>query len=236
MIETDIEEIMANQFLSLSLFLMLLSFFIVMNSVSAYEEKREAKVLKSIVLAFSNNEIEELSKAPEDTPNPIGSYNLGTTLDEVEGLFHSTISGFEMSRNRLGTVMHVRLPIAKFENAINMPANFSMTMGDGLKGSFIKTLVTILRAEERGQPYRIDMILNVEDDPIDLLKVNTIEFDKELYRVSSLSEQLQSNGVPTNMLSSGLVKGKPGYLDLYIHKYKPFKFPETQDANKGRGN
>ncbi len=221
-------EDMANQFLSLSLFLMLLSFFIVMNSVSSYEEKREQKVLRSVALAFSNNKVDDFNGAPDDTPNPLASINSGDTLTEIEGLFSATISGFEMSKNRLGTVMHVKLPIAKFENALDMSGGYSPDIGDGKRGSFVKTLVTLLRAEGRGAPFRIDMILNTEDDPAEMIVTNSDEFDKRLSRVSALGEGLENRGIPTKMLSVGLVKGTGGYIDLYFHKYKPFDFPELQ--------
>lgn len=225
---------MANQFLSLSLFLMLLSFFIVMNSVSSTEEQREKKVLNSVALAFSNNEIEELNLAPEEEPNALASINKGDTLTEIEGLFGATISGFEASKNRLGTVMHVKLPIAKFENALDMSGGYSMDVKDGARGSFVKTLITLLRAEERGKPFRIDMILNTESDPVDMMGSNADEFDKNLRRVSALSEGLEERGIPINMMSAGLMKGQSGYLDLYFHKYTPFDFPddptETQES------
>lgn len=225
---------MANQFLSLSLFLMLLSFFIVMNSVSSYEKEREQTVLNSVALAFSNNKVEEFNGAPEEEENPLASINQGDTLTEVEGLFSATISGFEVSKNRLGTVMHVKLPIAKFENALNMSGSYDIDIGDGNKGSFVKTLITLLRAEQSGKPFRIDMILNTEMDPIDMIGTNADEFDENLRRVSVLSEGLEQRGIPTKMLSSGLVKGTAGYIDLYFHKYTPFDFPDFE-GNKQEG-
>ena len=48
---------MANQFLSLSMFLMLLSFFIVLNSMSTFEkEVAVPAVLNSLSMAFSKQE------------------------------------------------------------------------------------------------------------------------------------------------------------------------------------
>ena len=48
---------MANQFLSLSLFLMLLSFFIVLNSMSDFEKQTAVPaVLNSLSLAFSSRD------------------------------------------------------------------------------------------------------------------------------------------------------------------------------------
>ncbi|MGH1455671.1 MAG: hypothetical protein ACRBDI_02730 [Alphaproteobacteria bacterium] len=214
---------MANQFLSLSLFLMLLSFFIVMNSVSGYEEEKEKSVLNSIALAFSNNKVEGLNGAPSEISTPRMSINQGETLVEIEGLFDASISGFEATKNRLGTVMHVRTPIAKFENALDSGGSFNTDMNLGEKGSFTKTLVTLLRSEERGQPFRIDMILNTEQDPIELHFENNDDFMKYLYRVTALSNRLEQQGVPIKMMSAGLVKGEVGYIDLYFHKYKPFK-------------
>lgn len=218
---------------------MLLSFFIVMNSMSSYEEKKETKVLNSLALAFSNEIAPIQNAAPVDTPTPRASINQGDTLDEIEGLFNATMSGFEITKNRLGTVMHVRTPIARFENALDGAGAFETDMELGEQGSFAKTLITLMRSEKRGQPFRLDMILNTENDPLTSSKSDDPGIQESRRRVTDLSENLENQGVPTKMLSAGLVRGQQGYIDLYFHKYKPFTFDNEKDeeseANNGEG-
>ena len=47
-----------------------------------------------------------------------------------------------------------------------------------------------------------------------------------MVRVSLLAGHLERKGLPKKMMSVGLVKGKPGYIDLYFYRYKPLNVPD----------
>ncbi len=211
---------MANQFLSLALFLMLLSFFIVMNGMSNFEESKSVPVMNSIALAFSSGSINN-SRAPFDEKNNQLSMGSGDTLESLEGLFNTYIAGFDVSRNRLGTVMHVQTSVAQFKNAISV---FELAYDDiniGDKGAFILTMVTLLRSAQEGVPYRVDIVVNIPKTPTIFQKQNPDEFIKNLKLVSGFAQALEKAGMPNKMLSAGLAKGKAGFVDLYFYKYKP---------------
>lgn len=219
---------MANQFLALSLFLMLLSFFIVLNSVSNFERQNAVPaVLNSLLLTFSSQE-RSIESRPAPKPSEYEDQRKGDTINAVEGLFNANIAGFEASRNRLGTVLHVNLPMQRFENAVDA-AYFSQfdASEEGEEQSFILTLVTVLRSAERGDPYRVDMVYNIPDDPVVLYETDPNAFWGALKRASDLAENLEERGMPKKMMSIGLQKGKIGYIDLYFYKYAPFVFPEN---------
>ena len=74
---------MANQFLSLSLFIMLLSFFIILNSLSSYEDVKSKPVLNSISMAFSKDTPDPIL-APNTVESPIESNNEGDSLDKLK--------------------------------------------------------------------------------------------------------------------------------------------------------
>ncbi len=221
---------MANQFLSLALFLMLLSFFIVMNAVSSFERDKTSPVMDSLALAFSNRVIER-KMAPFDDPSARSSVDMGDTLEELEGLFNAHIAGFEASRNRLGTVMHVRTSVGQFENAIDMVDVDYNNDAIGTKGSFAQTLVTLMRSKERGKSYRMDMLLNIPKEPASFENEQPEEFVASLKRVSSFATSLEAVGMPKKMLSVGLIKGDDGFIDLYFYRYKPFNIYEKIKAS-----
>ena len=219
---------MANQFLALSLFLMLLSFFIVLNSVSNFERQNAVPaVMNSLLLTFSSQE-RKVEPRPAPKPSEYEDQRKGDTINAVEGLFNAHIAGFEASRNRLGTVLHVSLPMQRFENAVDA-AYFSEfdASESGEEQSFILTLVTVLRSAERGDPYRIDMVYNIPEDPVILKETDPNAFWAALKRASDLAENLEERGLPRKMMSVGLQKGQIGYIDLYFYKYAPFVFPEN---------
>ncbi|MGH1375729.1 MAG: hypothetical protein ACRBCK_05195 [Alphaproteobacteria bacterium] len=213
---------MANQFLSLSLFLMLLSFFIVLNAISSFEEVKSQPVLNSLSLAFSQEAVKEDLQSPSQEVNPRAVENEGDTLDKIEGLFQGHIAGFDATKNRLGTVMHVRVPIIEFESAIDVSELDFLSSDQQGRGSFAQTIVTVLRSGQNNNPYRIDMLLNIPQDPATQMQRNPGEFRAELKRVSGYANILQENGLPKKTITIGLTQGDSGYIDLYFRRYEPF--------------
>ncbi len=223
---------MANQFLSLALFLMLLSFFIVLNSMSTFEDDAAVPaVLNSLSLAFSghDNQFPEgyVNIGPSSTPTQhVDGGGEGDTLETIEGLFNANLAGFKAKRNRLGTVMHVSLPIKDFERAIKKASLGSPQGGDADHMTFSQTMITLLRSAKKGKAYRIDMVYNQENEPTVLLRASPDSFKEALIRVSALASYLERKGMPKKMVSIGLAKGKPGILDLYFYRYKPLAVPD----------
>lgn len=216
---------MANQFLSLSLFLMLLSFFIVLNSVSEFEQSKAEPILNSLSLAFASK-ITQKPVAPLKIDvadeSILDNKREGDTLEELEGLFNAHISGFTAKRNRFGTVMHVSLPITRFESAMEFSSYNENLLNAGPRGAFLPTLITVLRASENGKQYRVDMILNTSSDPAVLDHENQPAFLRDMRRVTNIADTLEQKGLPKKMISTGLKQGKEGMLDVYFYLYKPF--------------
>ena len=221
---------MANQFLSLSLFLMLLSFFIVINSMSTFEQETAVPaVLNSLSLAFSRDQkyIKEYIRGPSAIPSPYeGGKGEGDTLETIEGLFNANIAGFTAKKNRLGTVMHVALPINDFERIVKTATVEAPQGGDADPMTFSQTMITLLRSAQGGKPYRLDMVYNQENDPMVLLRGAPDTFRDNLIRVSALAGYLERKGMPKKMMSVGLNKGKPGNIDLFFYRYKPLAVPD----------
>lgn len=230
---------MANQFLALSLFLMLLSFFIVMNAVSGYEDTKTQPVMRSISLAFSNEEYVE-DFGPSDEPTIIMNVGSGDTLSTVKGLFEGHISNIQVTKNRLGTVMHIRVPVLSFKRAILMPRlnnSEQAKLSNMGEGSFLQTLVTLLRAEENNMPYRVDMILEVAYKPDSVKQENLKQANRDLKVVAGFASKLEDYGLPKHFLSAGLMKGDSGYISLYFRSYVPYSpVSETYDADEESSN
>lgn len=223
---------MVNQFLSLSLFLMLLSFFIVLNSMSDFEEQTAVPaVLNSLNLAFSGQEQvvqgSHMTLGPSAVPSPYEEgKGEGDTLETLDGLFNAHLAGFQSKKNRLGTVMHVSLPMKEFERSVKESSIEASQGGDISPVSFSQTMVTLLRSAKSGIPYRMDMVYNLEKDPLDLSRGAPDIFKSALGRVTALAEALERKGMPKKMMSAGLVKGKADSIDLYFYRYKPLAVPD----------
>lgn len=207
---------MANQFLSLSLFIMLLSFFIILNAVSTFESVKSRPVLNSISLTFSSDEVEKERNKPSNFVEANSrTEKQATTLDKLEGLFDANIVGVKIRKNRLGTVMQIRMGFDEFSRAVELPAQAT--------GSFVPTLVSLIRTRDGAIPYRMDMILNVDPKRIEKADQGDLSGILSARRnITRLSQKLESKGVEKKLMSAGLGPGEDGMVDIVFRRYEAF--------------
>lgn len=230
---------MANQFLGLALFIMLLSFFIVLNTLSNYEDMKSRPVLNSIAVAFSSKEIGDGEK-PSYEESVKQSFKKGTALDNINGLFEAQVTGVESKQNRFGTKMHVRVPLRQFEKAViqsaQTPGDTSAVPGiSSGNGFFMPTLISLLQAEETAVPYRMDMLVNVPDAPSRMQNEQPSSLKTPLEQAGMLAQILERAGLPKKLYSAGLAQGKTGYIDIYFRRYEPFDPLGNRGDGEGEG-
>ena len=213
---------MANQFLALSLFIMLLSFFIILNALSSYEETKAKPVLNSLSMTFSNNATVEIL-SPNVVEAPEHETNEGDTLSKLESLFNAHITGVEVTKNSLGTTMRVRMPFARFESSLMEPVRDGDPSEQrlGAAGTFLPTLVSLVQTRETGLPYRMDMVLNVEGRPAKLVREKPASFRRNLQKIALVAKKLEVNGLEKKLVSSGLADGEENMVDVYFAPYVP---------------
>ncbi len=212
---------MANQFLALSLFIMLLSFFIILNALSNFQEIKSRPVLNSLAAAFSNDEPKEVF-APSTVQSIQQSIQEGDTLDKLEQVFNAHITGVKIQKNRLGTMMHISMPLKQFESSLLAPARNRAFSSDrlGEPGSFVSTLISLMQTKETDIPYRMDMILNTKRDPAAALTNSSEEIRQDMRKISILSKKLEDSGLEKKLLSAGLERGEVGMIDIYFSRYE----------------
>ena len=204
---------MANQFLAFALFVMLLSFFIILNSMSNFEIVKAREVLSSISVAFSTEAVpEELS--PNIAADPVESAQEGSTLDKLKSLFETQISGVDVKKNRLGTTMHLRMDLDLFDQQFSSKNSLAA-------GELTPTLVSLLGAEDE-VPYSMEMLINLADNPAAIQNDDPEEVTKNIRRVSGYAQAIEEIGLPKKYLSAGLGSGPAGTIDLFFRRYQPF--------------
>lgn len=223
---------MANQFLGLSLFIMLLAFFIILNSISTYEDTKSRPVLNSLIVAFSNRDpVDVLPPGPMVQESQTTS--LGSTLDKLEALFISQISAADTRQNRLGTIMYVRAPFDDFRDAVLSSLSGAPPPPknplDEQKIDLLPMLVSLL--ETQGDvPYKMDMILNIEKEPSELLSESPEEFAVHNNAVSSIARKITEAGLPTRQITAGIQNGDAGFVNLVFRRYEPFNPLQTVEV------
>ncbi|MCC6598353.1 MAG: hypothetical protein IT559_06155 [Alphaproteobacteria bacterium] len=222
---------MVNQFLALSLFIVLLCFFIVLNSISTFEIAKARPVLDSLGLAFRTENADPLHGMRESIPlaqnqDTQNAMSKGSTVQRVEGFFSSQIEGVETKQNRLGTELAVRLAFKDFEKEINE----ELTPGTESK-RFLPMLVSLLDTQQMQgvEPYRMDMVLETKEKPY------SAEGEKASAALVSIAGRLETAGIPARLMGAGLSAGEAGMLTLYFRRHEPFH-PEGMVADTGQKN
>jgi hypothetical protein len=213
---------MANQFLGLSMFIMLLSFFIILNAISDFDPKKAAPVLNSLSTAFSVED--EMLVDIADEASERDSDSKGTTLDKIQGLFAAHITGQESKQNRLGTVLRIRMPFDEFEkevsSSLSRSAQNNAALTQGTKGFFLSTLVSLVDTKAGNDPYKMDMVVYYGAALDDASSTRLAK------KISAIASKIERAGLPRKMLSSGLseetMDNADGMIDLYFRPYHPF--------------
>lgn len=218
----------ASQIMGLSLFIMLLAFFIVLNAISTYEETKARPVMDSINYAFAARVMQEnVNQRPSVTQSEDVSVNEGNTLERMKALFTSQIPSHEAVVSQRKGVMHIRLDFADFEAAVLAVGQRENLHQDNdsarfLKGFFLPTLVALMKSGTTGATYRMDMVLNIADDPAALQNEQPQQLSAIMKRLGRMAEKIEATGLDTKLMSIGLQKGMDGKIELLFRPHIPF--------------
>ena len=211
----DCEARMGSSFLNLSLFIMLLSFFIVMNSVSSYETTKISPVIDSIEMAFGSKLEEEKLAKPSEAPNTIPENKSGDTLIEMEGVFAAHIKDYQLNKNRLGNVMTIDVSVEKFETVLRdidvMRSGEEVTRSE----SFVPTLISLIDASQTRVPYRMDMFVQTQKDA-DLTNKTA-----KIKQAARFGQALELAGMERKLISAGVRTGEDGLMTIVFRRYEP---------------
>lgn len=221
---------MGQQYLGLSLFIILLCFFIVLNSLSSFETSKAQKAVQSVQFAFSGKTEEQEGALPSVRMTPTQSLEEGDALDKLKALFSAQIKSFKVSTNRLGTEMMVRLPVAEFDAALRSASDAGFTEESAFKkkgGAFLPTLVSLLETAQTEVPYRMDILLNIPENPATMSVDNSDRAQKILKQTAEFSRRLETAGMPRKLVSTGVAQSRKDhafdesgeYIELYFRRY-----------------
>lgn len=233
---------MAQQYLALSLFIILLSFFMLLTRLSDYESTKSQDVLESLEMAFAG-------RASGDTIQPsarediMQTYQKGDALDQIKALFSAQIPNIDIQKNRLGTQMYVRLPLAEFETSLNAVVKADLggeEQTDG--GRFLPVLVSLLETEETDSPLRMDLYLEVDGNPAAIQNEDPQKLQPLLSKAAKFTQDLENAGMPPKRISSGIISAQGGadetapHIEILFQRYQPLdptKGQKLQDMEEG---
>lgn len=205
------------QYMSLSLMVLLLAFFIVLNAMSSFQEEKIKPRIESIDEKFATKAVGD-SGLPSRIASAENAGGAGEAFDNVEGSLKSQGIPFTSQRLRGNSVLFVQLPEQRFLALIGLGnANDSTE-----KNIFLGKLVMMLMpASNTSIHYKMNVMLALGDNPSAVARDNPDKIRARAYLADRIANALVYNQFNPASLTTGLHGGKPGYIDLYFETISP---------------
>ncbi len=224
----DVENntIKTGQLMNLSLFIMLLAFFIVLNAMSSYEPNLAEPIIKSLDNTFSTDAVKK-DAAPSVKEDPVQSVNEGDIFDRIDALFTAQIVSYKKTISSNRGEMMLELPLEKFSQGVMAAGQkdlTTMSTARNVRGNFlVPTLVSIIKSEQRDITYLMDIMMHVSDNPANLQNQNPTKIAAVMRRGSALAQKLEQGGFSQKLINIGLKKGDEKMVELVFRRHEPFQ-------------
>ena len=206
----------------LSLKLLLLGFFILLNALSQYEEDRARRVLVSVNQAFDGRV--DVSDGEDTYPSALGQLEQEAALiDAVGRLLDDLLPAVRTTTSQDGT----RLRLELSASSIFQPGGTGLQPGRAL---LMRRLAAALTAGQRGDlQYRFEILHGPLAGAADSAAAEPAAL--AIRRSGVLARDLVDRGVPAEKLSVGLLPGRPGRIRLVL--WLPETPAQTLDLDYG---
>ncbi len=204
----------------LSLKLLLLGFFILLNALSEFEEHRTRSVLDSVNEAFDGRIDAPESHAPFAAA--LGPLEQGRAMmEEVGRLFHSLLPAVRSEHAADRGRLQLELPA----ETLFRPGGIALQPGRDL---LLRGLVAALASDGRlGLDFEVELLHGA-----DTLAAPSAPpgGPLEMQRLGALVRLLVRLGLPARKLSIGMLPGRPGKVRLVVQAYHgPWVSPDYRE-------
>lgn len=206
----------------LSLKLILLGFFILLNALSEYEESRTRRVLDSVNEAFKGRVDQPKSYAPVSAG--LGPLEESTVMmEDVGRLFHSLIPAVRSEHAADRGRLQLELPA----ETLFRPGGIALQPGRDL---LLRRFAAALTGDGRlGLDFEVELLHGTAADTYVVPSV-AAGGTLEMRRLGALVRLLVRLGVPAGKLSVGLLPGRRGKVRLVVQAYPaPLVAPDYRE-------
>lgn len=188
----------------LSLFLLLLAFFVFLNSISSYEETKSYRVAKSVRANFPNlsgqgDSADVLGQKENNELSP-------NAVKRIEQAFRFVLPNIKLNRSSETKSIQINIPLSRLFNKNNgLPRKKAQV--------FLQNLSKILTDTEKTQPLSAEIFFGYKPSS------NGVELDRRLkLKISFVIETMLKAGVPQGFVSIGLEPNDLNKLRFKITK------------------
>ena len=179
--------------LGLSLFIILLAFFIVLNGLSQYSEQKVGRAIESLETAFSQSIITTPSEKSSMNESQGGDTGQGDSIKELQGVLQSILPNLNMQSNpnpNGGSVMAIRMEKNQFERMSN---------------NLIPLFARILNEKDSTFSYGVSFTSYVRDPASE-------QANQSFSVLNKYHERMVGLGVSPSRLSMILTRGNPAII------------------------
>jgi len=200
-------------YMTLSLFIILLSFMIVLTSNADISPEKTLPVLDSIDKSFGlspthNARIPVLSSIP-----PRLSKNDRILFDQIENLFRAQTTPIETQIIGNDNILFMRIPLKDLVEALGLNRKRSTAKHELL----MARLSAMLSRDSNQTQYEANILLGIGQNPALLdLAPNNEEYNNVIL-MDKVARRLIKGGVPAKLITTGLHRGKKDFVDLYFY-------------------
>lgn len=213
-ITEDDAKTLGSQIPGLSLFVIMLAFFIVLNSVSIIKAERAKPMMEGVEQAFASRISDREDWLPSSSPDEGKSIGEGRTIDKIERIFSSHISGMKTQKDENSGTLLMRMKYDDFAAAVS-----SAGAGADANAEFMRTLTSMLKASNAGQSYRMDVFLQTGENPAEIQNDQPQKMAVVMRDLGAMAQSLEKAGLPQRLLTIGMEQGQEGTVELLFRPH-----------------
>lgn len=191
--------------MTLSLFIMLLSFFMMLSATSEFEVTKVKAVMQSLDETFSPRIFRD-GEGPSVSPDAEAMPGQGQAFESIDGLFKAAFSGIQPQLIPSRGIMFIELPQPEFQEKFF-----------GTDTALTKTLLEKLWTYNGIQ---IELWINVEEEPGAVGDQAALRARME--QLAAWARTFETGGLEKERLTIGMKKGRGGIVTLLFRNYKPY--------------
>jgi len=206
---------LATQFLSLSLFIMLLAFFIVLTAASDTAPSKSAPLMESLERTFASR-IVGGDDEPARVADEQSSTGQGQSFENIKGLLKAQGLPFTIEKMDGSSLMYLRMRQEDFINSFGIKRD-KITHEQAI---FISKLLVLLQPADKVLGHSVDIFVGLGDNPAQMALDYPDQVTSSIVFADKLASILMAQKFPKKIITIGLHEGASGYVDLY---FKPLK-------------
>lgn len=199
------------QFLILSLFLLLLAFFIALTAGAEFDDNKTYPVLDSLGEAFPVNRLRGQGVPSVIEQADFGT-NIGHAIDQIEGLFRSDLFPFAAQVTREKGAVIVSMPVSDMEELLGLlPMRVTTPIQ---RQSFIASLAGLVQSHESRPDFLMSIIVHTNRPPSLMAAGNRTALTRRILQVESYVTAFEEYGLISGRMMTGIQRGDVDKVSL----------------------